>query len=285
MRIRVPLAAVVLLAGCAPAWRPTVEPAPVPQPPQTVDLARYRSAPADVPRVYTRVDMKHPEDEPAVYTQMAEGPRQFEGTLVACEPESLYRYLRPFAPEAPWAQFPWPPVGRMGSVFYLELHPPLPRIPAAVGTRQPTVRRAEVRQYDYAGRARLRGDLCQTVSFDGFETIETRDSRLTDCVRLRIVTRVALLLGPHVDLIEHVWLGEGVGEVRRVEQLRGWAWFFPFDEVRRYDLTNLEAVRAHAASQPAGEPMLWALVAVHLDQSVPHPRVAGLAAERAVPPP
>lgn len=271
------------LTGCAPAGRPSTQVAHLAGPLHTVDLSPYQPRPSPQPRVYARHDRKHPDTGPADYVRMINEARQIEGSLVDRATQSIDRYLSP--PEGGGAadRFPWPQSGPGGAAFFLQLTPSLPQYPIVIDAHRPVEMRADVRLYDYRGRRRFGGTLQRTVTFQGFETLEADAHTLPDCVRLQIVTRLRFFWGPRVDVTESVWLAPGIGEVRRVERLRGWAWLFPFDEVRQYDLISPGAGKAQLATHSAGLTPRWSVIAVHLDRCLPHPRLGGLAVEFARP--
>ncbi|UCG15352.1 MAG: hypothetical protein JSV19_08630 [Phycisphaerales bacterium] len=267
------------LTGCAPAGSPPTRLVHLAGPPHTIDLSPYQSRPSPQPRVYARHDRKHPDTVPADYVRMISEARQIEGSLVGRVAQSVGRYLSP--PEGGGAadRFPWPQSGPGGAAFFLQLTPPLPQYPVVIDAHQPIELRADVRLYDYQGRRRLGGTLQRTVTFQGYETLEADANTLPDCMRLQIVTRLRFFWGPRVDVTESVWLAPGIGEVRRIERLRGWAWLFPFDEVRQYDLISAGAVKAQLAAHSAEPARRWSVIAVHLDRCLPHPRLGGLAVE------
>jgi hypothetical protein len=260
--------------GCAPAWRPPVEPRPVAEMAISVDLRPYLPSPTPGPRVFARRDLKRPTVSLTDYVQIVRRDGIVEGSFAwpggtAGANEDLAR-----SAEQP----------RDGAVFAISLDPPLPRIPAAIDAVEPARMQANARVHDARGRERFRGTVDRVVAWEGFERVELDGRAPADCARLRCVTRIRLFLGPWIELTEYIWLARDLGEVRRIERFRGWAWIWPFDEVRQYDLVRPLSPVRRTASHPAAIPEAWARLRIHLERVLPSPQLGGIAVEYAMEP-
>lgn len=266
-------------AGCAPAWTPPIQPAPGTATPRYVHLSAYGVG-ADTPtRVYARHDLIRPDDPPETYRRQGNRYRQVEGTLIGRTEGPLCRYVpADGAGPAPPPHLSWPPSTPGGSAFFLKIDPPLPHLPCIVDVRHPITRRSTVHLFNWCGRHLFEGTMERTVRFAGFEPAGSIEHVPAECLRLKIQSRIRLSWGPRVDVTEFVWLAPRLGEVRRVELLRGWAWFLPFNSAWQYDLVESQGAGPTVARTRTAQPR-WSIVAVHLEKSLPHPRLGGLAVE------
>ncbi|MBN1511328.1 MAG: hypothetical protein JXB13_04885, partial [Phycisphaerae bacterium] len=78
------------------------------------------------------------------------------------------------------------------------------------------------------------------------------------------------------------WLARDLGEVRRIERLRGWAWIWPFDEIRQYDLIRPLPPAGRTVLHSTTSPEAWACLRIHLDRVLPSPQLGGIAVEYAM---
>jgi len=249
-----------------------VEPLPVAEMTRSLDLRPYLPSPTPEPRVCARRDLKRPSMSLPEYVQIVQRDGIVEGT-----------FARPGGTggagddSARSAEQP-----RDGAVFAITLDPPLPRFPAAVDARTPARMRANARVCDGQGRERFRGTVDRVVAWEGLERVALDDRAFVDCARLRCVTRIRLFLGPWIELTEYLWLARDVGEVRRIERLSGWAWIWPFEEVRQYDLVCPVHPVGRTALHSVTIPDAWARIRIHLDRLLPSPRLGGIAVEYAM---
>ncbi|MBN1512700.1 MAG: hypothetical protein JXB13_11860, partial [Phycisphaerae bacterium] len=180
--------------GCAPAWRPPVEPLPVTEMAHSVDLRPYLPAPTPGPRVFARRDLIRPTVTLPEYVQIVQRDGIVEGSFAgpagtAGADDDLAR-LRAEP--------------RDGTVFAITLDPALPRFPAAIDVMGPVRTEANARVCDAGGRERFRGTVDRLVAWEGFEPVDLNGHASVECARLRCVTRIRLFLGPWVELTEYV---------------------------------------------------------------------------------
>ena len=173
----------------------------------------------------------------------------------------------------------WPSPPRKGSeALFAEFDPPMAEWPAGVRGGTPVEWRAKMTVYDRLGVPFAYGSAARRVWWEGSETIEVNGASFADCVRLRAETDLHFGWWASFRLRETVWLAERVGIVRRLERLSGRALLlFRFDSEHEFVLRSheIEASKTEASSSPRR----WARLAIHLDRSLPRPRVGGLAVE------
>ncbi len=237
----------------------------------SVDLRPYLPSPTSRPRVFSRRDLKRPAVSLSSYAQIVQRDGIVEGSFAGSdEAAEAGGRTRSVAPP------------RDGTVFAITLNPPMPRLPATIGTDAPTRLRSDVRVCDDKDRERFRGTIDRVVTWEGIESVTLEGSLSVECARLRCVTRIRLFLGPWIELTEYLWLARDLGEVRRIERLRGWAWFWPFDEVRQYDLIRPVPPVRRTNPCAAAVPPPWARLRIHFDRLLPSPQLGGIVVEYAM---
>jgi hypothetical protein len=150
--------------------------------------------------------------------------------------------------------------------------------PTGVRAGAPVEWQAKTTVYDRLGVPFAQGSAVRRVWWEGNETIEANGASYMDCARLRAETDLYFGWWASFRLRETVWLAQRVGIVRRVERISGRALLlFRFDSEHEYDLQAKEIDVPKTESSYS--PRRWARLAIHLDRSLPRPRVGGLAVE------
>jgi hypothetical protein len=244
------------------------------------DLTPYFPAAVRAERTYVRTNPARREGPPFLFVQTEDEHGRAGGSLTGRLEWPLSRYLDPHSDRSDRPIVKWPSPPRKGSeAFFVEFDPPIAEWPAGLRAGGPVEWRAKMTAYDRYGVPFAQGSAARRVWWEGSETIEANGASFADCVRLRAETDLYLGWWASFRLRETVWLGERVGVVRRVERLSGRALLLlRFDSSHQYVLQGAEADLSSAEASPA-LPRRWARLAIHLDRSLPRPRVGGLAVE------
>jgi hypothetical protein len=248
--------------------------------PRVLDLAPFQPTVVSQRRTFVRQNLREPDSPPSTYVQVIERDRRIEGSLVGREMKRLADYLLPGQTVRKRPGLPWPAeLADHGTALFLELLSPVAKIPLRVPTSESVRTVTELRCYDRHGLRPKDGRLERVVAFEGFETVRVGGETYVGAARLKVDSKVRIRWGPRVDITEYVWLARGEGEVRRIEHVRGLAWLVIIDEVYGYERVGDDEPSAVLASQVPAGPEQWSCIAVHLDRSLPHPRVGGLAVD------
>ena len=273
------LAIALSAVGCAAVPKSPTVPAPVPAPCGFVSLSTYFPRVERAERRYVRTNPSRRGEGPVTYVQRENELGRLEGSLAGEVEWPLSAYLDRHSnrPDRPRMNWPSPP--RKGTeAIFAEFNPPMAEWPVEVHADAPVVWRAKLSMYDRLGVPFAQGSAARRVWWEGNETIKENGETYTNCVRLRAETDLYFGWWASFRLRETVWLAERVGIVRRLERLSGRALLlFRFDSEHEYDLQahEIEESKTEATSAPRR----WARLAIHLDRSLPRPRVGGLAVE------
>jgi len=283
MKILLPAFVLPVLAlaavGCAATPKSPTSPAHTPASEGYVELSAYLPRVKRAERMYSRTNPSRRGESPAPYVQSEDKHGRVEGTLVGQVEWPLSEYLDPHTARPDRPRMSWPSPPRKGTeALFAEFDPPMAEWPTGVRGGAPVEWQAKLSMYDRDGVPFAQGSAARRVWWEGNETIEGNGESYTDCVRLRAETDLHFGWWASFRLRETVWLAQTVGIVRRVERISGRALLlFRFDSEHEYTMRahEIEASKTEASSSPRR----WARLAIHLDRSLPRPRVGGLAVE------
>ena len=281
----VPHAFVVLavglpVVGCTTVRSNTVSHLRGPESDANVELSAYFPQAARTQRTFLRTNPSRPEESPTPYGQTEDQNGRVEGSLTGRVEWPLTRYLDPHSNRPERSRLRWPIQPRQASeAFFVEFNPPVTEWPEGVRAGAAVEWRAEMSAYDRRGVPFANGSAVRRVVWEGYETIETDGAAYPDCLRLNVETDLYFGWWASIRLRETVWLAQHIGIVRRIERLSGHALL-----LLRFDSTHEYVLQAHEADTPSAgassaTPRRWARLAIHLDRSLPRPRVGGMAVE------
>ena len=249
-----------------------------------VKLSAY-FLPADrAERRYARTNPSRGDESPAAYVQNEDEHGRVEGSFVGHVEWPVSQYLDPHSVRPGRPRMNWPSPPRKGTeALFAEFDPPMAEWPAGVSASSPVQWQAKMTMYDRHGIPFAQGSVARRVWWEGSDTIEVEGKSYSNCIQLRAETDLNFGWWASFRLRETVWVSQGVGIVRRLERLSGRALLlFRFDSEHEYVLQAHEIEESKTAA--TSSPRRWARLAIHLDRSVPHPRVGGLAVEWAMEP-
>ncbi len=284
MRV-IPRAFVVLavglpVVGCTTARSNTVSHLREPESDANVELSAYFPQAEPTQRTFLRTNPSRPEESPTPYGQTEDQNGRVEGSLTGRVEWPLSRYLDPHSNRPERARLRWPIRPRPASeAFFVEFNPPVTEWPEGVRAGAAVEWQAEMSAYDRRGVPFAQGSAVRRVVWEGYETVGNDGAAYPDCLRLHVETDLYFGWWASIRLRETVWLAQHIGIVRRIERLSGHALLLlRFDSAHEYNLQahGVDPVTADASPVP---PRRWARLAIHLDRSLPRPRVGGLAVE------
>jgi len=249
-----------------------------------VDLAPYVAAGWIGQRLYVRTDLSEPQKLSSPYRQATTISDRLEGSLYGLSMQPLAAYLDPHGHRRDRPHLDWPAGPERSHEFFVEFDRPLAEWPLRINRQAPAVMRSRLKAYDGDGLPFADGSAVRRVWFEGYEDVAFDRVQYAECLRLRAETELRFGWWASVRLQEHVWLVRDVGVVRRVERLAGRALLTRFRSAHRFDLKSHEPLNAQTTDCPTFVPRppsapRWSRLAIHLDRSLPNPRVGGLIVE------
>ncbi len=273
------------MAGCAPAWRPSMEFVKSSNHRAPLRLLDYMQTAPDLPRTFLRRSLDAANQSAARYERCPQGQTLTEGLLAATRMDTVAEYLEPTQRARYRRGALWPIEQPNGNAaFFVEFDPPLVRLPETVGPLEEWSQQCTMRYFNRDAVQTRQGRVTRTVAFEGFESVEADGVPYANCARLKVDTKYRIDWGPRIDSTEYLWLAPGVGEVRRIERISGLALLAYFSEAHSYELVSattdstepLPPIRAKSRPVPL---RAWSRCAVYLDRVLPKPRLGGLAVE------
>lgn len=248
-----------------------------------LELSAYFPSVKRAERRYIRTNPSRRDESPAPYVQNEDEHGRVEGSLMGQEVWPLSEYLDPHSVRPDRQRMNWPSPPRTGSeALFVEFDPPIAEWPSDVRANASVEWKAKMTAYDRFGVPFAQGSVVRRVWWEGNESIEAEGTSYSDSVRLRAKTDLYFGWWASVRLRETVWLARHVGVVRRIERLSGRALLlFRFDSEHEYVLREHEMEVSQTDASSSQSPR-WARLAIHLDRSLPRPRVGGLAVEWAM---
>ncbi len=274
-------------AGCAPSWRPPQ--GAVQSPALHVNLMN-RTGPTSSRRVYRRTDLRRDVPADTWFMVTTVGFRR-EGALADAATGALAAYLQsPSGDKQESAEtFPWPTSKGRASGIFLLLDRPFTQYPRHLRGDEARTEETEVQVFGADGKRWYDGVARRTITCEGYETVTVDDEVYADCVRLRIETQVRISWMARVVYCEYVWLAAGVGEVLRLQRLKGRWLFFGFEGLWRYELleceplsnANIPGAASDAVDRGQGlhAAEAWRGAAIYLQPIFPTPTIAGAVIE------
>jgi hypothetical protein len=238
--------------------------------------------------VYSRI---HEEEGPSVFVREFLDQVYVEGSLIGRPFGPLSGCLPPPSSSGQGAdqggakapQHRAPLRGELGAILLFD--PPLAPMPARLALDETVVTSAQFACYSEWGRHAYDGAVRRSVTLQGLEDLRIGQTDWPKCLRLHVNTIWHFYWGPLVEITQYLWLAGGVGEVRRIERVRGLFLFVAFGATERFDLRSYEAPPdAATSSSPTHRAFRrWTGLAIEMTETMPEPREGGMRIELAPP--
>ena len=275
-------AAMLLAAsmGCAGRFRP---PSGHDMPPRSVEAAEVWTLPSPRlgHRIFERKNLMRNETDQ--YAQIVEPDRVIEGACIGRPFLAIREYLRrPEMTPQEMESLPKAPLKAHYALMF-ELDSPRRLYPQRIHRGEPAVATSKIGCFDQNGHRFYYGRVTRTAVTEGLEDVSCPAGEFKDCRRVRVELAFRFPWGPVVDVTRYMWLAEGVGEVRRIEHVRGVVWLLFLESAYEYLLVSFAPAEPHVASSSTSKPAealgIWSCIAVLFDRTFPQPRVSGVLVE------
>ncbi|MBN1488530.1 MAG: hypothetical protein JXA69_01315 [Phycisphaerae bacterium] len=266
--------------GCAGRFRP---PPGHDMPPPAAEVAEIWTLPSPRlgHRIFERKNLMRNETDQ--YAQIVEPDRVIEGACIGRPFLAIREYLRrPEMTPREMESLPKAPLKAHYALMF-ELDSPRRLYPQQLRRGEPALATSRVGCFDQNGHRFCYGRVTRTAVTEGIEDVSCPAGEFKDCRRLRVELEFRFPWGPVVDVTRYMWLAEGVGEVRRIEHVRGVVWLLFLESAYEYLLVSFTPTEPYVTSSPTSKPAealgVWSCIAVLFDRTFPQPRVGGVLVE------
>lgn len=287
MRAFLPGTALALLVisggGCGEAWRPPNVQKDPPRLQTQPTLVECLQADRLGRRVYERRDYPLRKDpSTSEYPRLHCPDRIQEGMLADRSYLPLDRYLQDPDDRSSDEQRPRLSFGRLMTIFF-ELAEPLPTMPPELELNNPIRSSTSIRYFDHRGRSSMLGTVTREAEIEGYETVESPAGHFENCLRVRVDLKVHFPWTLVADLKHVVWLSPQVGEVRRLQNMRGWFLIFWFGSTQEYRLVSYSDHPETGESDQVSADVApeWKRGLVVFDRGYPSLRIGGMVVDLA----